>query len=161
MINNYEIEFTKEELKQIIEAYFKEKYNEKIEFEIISKIEYTGFHDQQIAVTKYYGIKNIEIVGIKKTAKFELTESNIKEILTKIFDKYEIERISFESKIEYMDYTLPDEAKFKGIKLKIKLKEQQNNNSIINLNDSQHQRPQSMYDPTNEGGYYENWSLRR
>ena len=161
MINNYEIEFTRQELKEIMEVYFKEKYNENIEFEIVSKTEYTGFHDQVIAVTKYYGIKNIEIIGIKKTAKFELSETDVKNIISEIFDKYEIVKISFESKVEFMDYSLPSEAVFKGVKLKISLKKEKNNNRIIDISDAPTEIQRSMYDPKNEGGYYENWSLCR
>lgn len=161
MINNYEIEFTKQELQEMMEVYFKEKYKENIKFEMVSKTEYTGFQDQVIAVTKYYGIKNIEIMGIKKTAKFELSETDIKNILSDIFDKYEIAKISFESKVEYMDYSFPNEAVFKGVKIKINLKKYENNNRIIDLSEAPKEIPQNIYDPQNKGGYYENWSLCR
>ena len=154
MINNYEIEFTPKEIKEIMESYFKEKYNETISFEIKTTKEYTGFHEQEVAVTKYYGIKKIEIVRLNKTAKFELSESDIKNILEEIFDKYNIVKITFLNDLEVQDYTLPNKALFKGIKIKLKMKEKGYN--IADDIDNQ-----SMYDPKNEGGYYEDWSLRR
>ena len=154
MINNYEIEFTPKEIKEIMESYFKEKYNETISFEIKTTKEYTGFHEQEVVVTKYYGIKKIEIVRLSKTAKFELSESDIKNILEEIFDKYNIVNITFLNDLEVQDYTLPNKAVFKGIKIKLEMKEKGYNvaDDIDNP---------SMYDPKNEGGYYEDWSLRR
>lgn len=154
MINNYEIEFTPKEIKEIMESYFKEKYNETISFEIKTTKEYTGFHEQEVVVTKYYGIKKIEIVRLSKTAKFELSESDIKNILEEIFDKYNIVNITFLNDLEVQDYTLPNKAVFKGIKIKLKMKEKGYN--IADDIDNQ-----SMYNPKNEGGYYEDWSLRR
>lgn len=162
MINNYEIEFTPKEIKEIMESYYKEKYNEEITFEIKTTREYTGFHEQEVAITKYYGIKNIKIVGLNKTAKFELTESDIKRILQEIFKKYDLVNITFQNELENLDYTLPSKAVFKGIKIKVKLKEnQKREDAIIDDFESSFQKEQSMYDPLNEGGYYENWSLRR
>lgn len=164
MINNYEIEFTSKEIKEIMEAYFKQKYKEEIIFEIKTTREYTGFHEQEVAVTKYYGIKNIEIVGLNKTAKFELTESDIKSILQEIFKKYDLVNITFQNKLEVLDYTVPNKAVFKGIKIKLKLKEQEHikeYNEIIDVSEPSTQQEQSMYDPSNKGGYYEDWSLRR
>lgn len=154
MINNYEIEFTPKEIKEIMESYFKEKYNETISFEIKTTKEYTGFHEQEVVVTKYYGIKKIEIVRLSKTAKFELSESDIKNILEEIFDKYNIVNITFLNDLEVQDYTLPNKAVFKGIKIRLKMKEKGYN--IADDIDNQ-----SMYNPKNEGGYYEDWSLRR
>ena len=87
MINNYEIELTPKEIKEIMETYLKQKYKEEISFEIKTTKEYTGFHEQEVAVTKYYGVKNIQILGLTKLSKFEITESDIKGILQEIFDE--------------------------------------------------------------------------
>lgn len=125
MINNYEIELTPKEIKEIMETYLKQKYKEEISFEIKTTKEYTGFHEQEVAVTKYYGVKNIQILSLTKSSKFEITESDIKDILKEIFDKYDLIEINFKNKIEVQDYTLPNKAVFNGIKIKLKLKENQ------------------------------------
>lgn len=164
MKKNYEVELTEQDLKQIIEKYFEEKENIHIKFESKTTREYTGFHEQEIAMTKYYCESEIQIMGINKKAKFELSEEDIKSILREVFDKYELQSIKFQSKIEVQDYTLPNRAIFNGIKITLKEKEQKQTrgfNSILDISDTPQERPQSMYDPRNTGGYYEDWGLRR
>ena len=154
------------ELKQVIEKYFLDKINKKVKFITKSKKEIQSYfgNESEYAKTRYYLEQDILILGITKKAEIELSEEDIKQILKNALPQYEITYVSFKSGFNYetiYDVKIPV---FREVKVHFiqKEKEQTNgSNSILDITDVPEKREQSMYEPKNPGGYYEDWSLRR
>lgn len=160
----YEIKLTENELKQVIEKYIKEQTNNIIKLIIVTKkeIQFYGY-ETEYAKTHYYFEKEINILGLTKLARLEITEEEIKEILKNILKDYEIININFESGFEHQTQYEFATPVFK--KVKILFKEKNIAHNTINHNQEIDEIPtkneESKYNPKNTGGYYEDWSLCR
>ena len=160
--NNINSKWIKTNIRKIL---FK-KTNKEIKFTTKTAKETQGYfgNESEYAKTRYYLEQEIQIINITKIAKLELTEEEIKKILKEILTQYEITYISFKSGFEYQSQYEFKSPVFKEVKIHFVQKEQnqtQGFGSTLNMVDTSHQRAQSMHDPRNTGGHYEDWSLRR
>lgn len=162
----YSISFNEKELKQIIEKYFLDKTNKEVKFTTKTTKETQGYfaNESEYAKTRYYLEQEVLIAGITKKAKMELSEDDIKQVLKDALTQYEITYISFKSGFDYQTQYEFKTPVFKEVKVHFVQREKEQTqgfNSILNITDTPQDRPQSMYDPRNTGGHYEDWSLRR
>lgn len=152
------------ELKQVIEKYFLDKTNQEVKFITKSKKEIQGYfgNESEYAKTRYFIEQDVSILGITKKAEIELSEEDIKQILKEALPEYEITYVSFKSGFNYETIHEIKTPVFREVRVHFIQKEQiKGFNSILDITDVPEKRPQSMYDPKNPGGYYEDWSLRR
>lgn len=162
----YCVTFNEKELKQIIEKHFLDKTNKEVKFTTKTTKETQGYfgNESEYAKTRYYLEQEVQMAGLTKKAEMELSEEDIKEILKEALTQYQITYISFKSGFDYQTQYEFKTPVFKEVKVHFVQKEQkqtQGFNSILNITDTSQERPQSMYDPKNPGGHYEDWSLRR
>lgn len=158
----YEIKLTEEELKKILEEYFKQKNITEGKLIIKTTKETVGYYgkEDEIAKTRFYIENDIQFLNITKKAKIELSEEEIKSMLMEILSMYNITYISFKTGFEYRYQYEFKEPVFQGVNIHFYKKEKQNNNESIYDSPLIH-ADLSPYDPLNKGGYYEDWSLRR
>ena len=160
----YEIKLSEKELKELIEKYFKEKTNKEVKFTTKTTREQEGSYcrECEYAKTRYFLEQEINIAGLTKLAKLELSEEEIKGILKEMLKQYEITYISFKSTFEYQTQYEFKTPVFKEVKICFTEEKKQSKgfNSILGIQETSQERPQSMYDK-NIGGQNEDWSLRR
>ena len=141
----YVIKLSPKELKELIEKYFKEKTNKEVKFITKTTREQEGSYcrESEYAKTRYFLEQEINIIGLTKLAKLELSEEEIKSILKEILNQFEITYISFKSTFEYQTQYEFKTPVFQEVKICFT-----------------EEKKQSMYDK-NIGGQNEDWSLRR
>lgn len=86
-----EIEFTKEETIKMIEEYYKRLEERTVKVSINAKKGYTGWQDELGCVTTVTVSEPIEIMGMKKDVKENLTDEQLKTLLKALFDLYELQ----------------------------------------------------------------------
>lgn len=112
----YQIVVTKEELKLLLEKYFQDKTNKKVNFNTKTSTEINGYFTQtEYAKTRYFLEQEVEVVGLIKRATIELTEEDIKNMLKEIFSEYDVTYVSFKSKFEHKYQYEFKEPIFEGV----------------------------------------------
>lgn len=98
----YQIVIDPQELKLLLEKYFQDKTNKKVNFNTKTTTEINGYFTQtEYAKTRYFLEQEVEVVGLIKQATIELTEEDIKNMLKEIYSEYDITYVSFKSKFEH------------------------------------------------------------
>ena len=125
-----EVSFTKEETLKLIEEYYRRLEDREVTASASAKKGYTGWQDEEACVTTITISEKMEIVGMQKEVKENITEDQLNRLLRALFDLYEFDltSITLDSGLssKWEGYGMSEHevktAYFKGIKVNVKKK---------------------------------------
>ena len=125
-----EVTFTKEETLKLIEEYYRRLENREVTANASAKKGYTGWQDEEACVTTITISEKMEIVGMQKEVKENITEDQLNTLLGVLFDLYEFDltSVTLDSGLssKWEGYGMNEHevktAYFRGIKVNVKKK---------------------------------------
>lgn len=120
-----ELFINKNQLKNILESYYREKNGKDVEVQITDHITYSEYFtctSKEVEVSYKVVMKEI-LLNQEIKVTHTLTKQSILEILREMIQNYDIESITEETGIDYVGLYEDQISLFSGITLKVKNKE--------------------------------------